>query len=692
MVKPEAKKMRSQEKPEDKKLRRREDKKKNVEKRVVLILVFLSFCLLLFLSFPLSSFAIDAGSDSLAHNTEGPAGVCSNCHIPHKAKGKRLWARELPPEFAGVRQLCHSCHDGTIASSGLQSSSGLIGSVFDKDEGEDHVMHDWAEIIASEKIIPYNSDIFPLDITDEHEYPKCDNLADAKRGSNTANGDAGEGFYCGSCHDVHRQPKPGGDSPVINGDGDYLRIDPGFITTLDKLGQHGNRKDWCDQCHGDKIKAGRASGHGTGKGCLDCHHPHEGDTNICDDSYIGQLILIKPLKNFNAVPNAPNVSGAAACYGCHEGLNGFSDTNYEHHPMGEGADTSQDGHASCTNKEDVFTCSSCHDVHDGTNDAYIRTDIIYSYEYGKGAFCIVCHCDDKKISDLGLNGGHKQSTECSFCHSMHRSQGNKDATYQTTDFNANEDNSAASVDTIMRIDPVNLQWADKMSDTDVNDYEDACYGCHSDNSICPNANLATKINQGLHSHRFNAQASQKINVVNPFNEGKNIVSDGDSDNVVNDYGVKFGNIYCGSCHSVHNNHYSPYLRSDNTIVPSDLCERCHTNRPGHSFFNEHPVGQNVVPKTNMDCPTFSPFPPDFTKGSTTPDGPGGKTYDGTPMGGVICETCHRVHTAATDYTGNDNVNAPFMPLPNNNIRTIGSKINVLPYFNDELCKACHNCY
>jgi len=52
--------------------------------------------------------------------------VCNYCHVPHKAKGARLWAVP-PPSLKGwgtVGPLCYSCHDGvTIASPNVDASN-----------------------------------------------------------------------------------------------------------------------------------------------------------------------------------------------------------------------------------------------------------------------------------------------------------------------------------------------------------------------------------------------------------------------------------------------------------------------------------------------------------------------------------------------------------------------------------------
>jgi predicted CXXCH cytochrome family protein len=56
---------------------------------------------------------------STAHNvaTAGSP-VCVYCHIPRDASGQLLWPGGQPnidSDFAGLKRLCFSCHDGTVA-------------------------------------------------------------------------------------------------------------------------------------------------------------------------------------------------------------------------------------------------------------------------------------------------------------------------------------------------------------------------------------------------------------------------------------------------------------------------------------------------------------------------------------------------------------------------------------------------
>jgi len=137
--------------------------------------------------------------------------------------------------------------------------------------------------------------------------------------------------------------------------------------------------------------------------------------------------------------------------------------------MGIGADASTSGHqltqAGPVSPAGELYCESCHTVHDGTNDHYLNPQVITDFDPANSAlFCIACH-SDKSIEDLGTSGkGHHQITpynQCLFCHSIHNSQNDPDALYQTDEDEANIHNASVSVDVFMRVPPINLAWADK---------------------------------------------------------------------------------------------------------------------------------------------------------------------------------------------------------------------------------------
>ncbi|MGA1843392.1 MAG: cytochrome c3 family protein [bacterium] len=352
---------------------------------------------------------------------KSPKGVCATCHIPHKSKGPKIWARtsKKPGLYDGIHQLCATCHDGTMFFKGDAVSGGEVfmvdgyqpgnyppaneyegiftvdtgpdgerevyastgtDDVMDEMEGgsstdgpfENHVMHGGADVGLDDALIFFDSEVFPLDPTDSDTYPQGP-APDRYRSG-------GAGVYCGTCHDPHKQP----DSR--DSGGFYLRTRPG----------HGvgdpwnNRKPFCAQCHGEI--------HAPESDCLACHHPHLGRTLIKDNETLGRKIFRFPVeeKPFIATPNVLSVNdtgddewSGALCYGCHNGIQGnlwtqagavpiygedITDDSREHHPMGTQAwlgDSSKVNNgmfirapgtpAEFLNKNGGLTCTSCHD-------------------------------------------------------------------------------------------------------------------------------------------------------------------------------------------------------------------------------------------------------------------------------------------------------------------------------------------
>jgi len=582
-----------------------------------------------------------------------PEDPCGACHLPHHAADDLLWARAASGEFTGTKRLCSTCHGTHLF--------GARDYIF-IEEGNDHPMGANALINGPAVTRKEWGETFPL-------RPK----------------EGGDGFYCGSCHNPHTDPFEGGD---------YLRESvPGLIKTASQ-----KHYEFCIQCHAPLVQ-GKAKGHGTKDGCFDCHTPHYSPNRG------KKIIKTESSIPFRAVPNVSGFSDpvadsyAASCYGCHraqgegEGalnapLNGDDClVRYEHHPMGKGAEATVEGHQKTASgplsPQGELYCKSCHDPHQGTNDKYLNPQVISNYNPAHpGAFCVACH-SDKAVGDLESTPGRghyqvgrtigppQNENECLFCHSIHKSPDDPAALYQTDDELANQENSSASVDVIMRIAPVNLQWADKLQDQDSRDYEDACYGCHSRAEIVgakdtdneKNALLLDNVEDHYFSHRFNVVPSKNINIINPFRDGKQVVSDGWEKKCQNDYGVEKGRIWCGSCHNVHQQDSPPirssekfierrtaYLREPNATRDysgSALCIACHTSKPASAECeSSHPVNRPLKQKSVQFGDNFQGYVISGFSG-----GFGGQTSNDTLDGDITCQSCHSVHSAVTSHDG-----------------------------------------
>ncbi|MBN2373708.1 hypothetical protein JXL19_07975 [bacterium] len=633
------------------------------------------------------------------------SGICSACHTPHYSKGPKLWS--LPGynagPFKGIRQLCFICHnpDLVIATAGTKTvfKEANLGGRIPDDYYEDHVTRNWANIGNIEF---YDPNVFPLDPNDHDVIPT----------KNQVEPDPHDGFYCGSCHNVH-----------IQQGFDYLRSKDG------NTGLPSYRKNFCIECHID------AHNQDTSDDCLKCHHPHMGATRIDDDPN-GRWITKVPLaraRDFMALPNvdgftSPDVS--STCYSCHApylqdpntlGWNDlgattiygdFIDTNSdsqarakafgwtprEHHPMGRQARFGQSLRApgadrSVFNIHGELTCTSCHyENHKGERENnFLRWDFANDNSH----FCMRCHTNKQEINFGPPGWGHHQTREsspleryvnerfeidgegiykdtkvkcgnCMFCHFIH-------------DGNDQGDASKPSIDSLMRVPPVNLMWADSWQDEDTLDYEDLCYGCHSQQDIVGGVGgfgsliISTKglspdaasdpILGRRFSHRFRSAPNPSSATMIRFSSGGPFpLSDGKGENILDDYGAASGNMYCGTCHDVHSwaaNPGTKYLRGlTSPYMPGGFCHECHSAEPAPSVCSpalNHrlaPAPEGLVSVVEWSPLLYSNVDPAMSRGKGEKGGfvavPAGLTPN---LGQMTCMTCHNIHAAETTYDG-----------------------------------------
>ena len=155
--------------------------------------------------------------------------------------------------------------------------------------------------------------------------------------------------------------------------------------------------------------------------------------------------------------------------------------------------------------------------------------------------------------------------------------------------------SNPATDALMRVPPINLRWGDKWDDTVTGDYEDICFGCHGNERIVRGPGIAGSLlippsilDPGAplpvnFTHRFaSAPIPGSSTEQGVFPGGILPISDGPGLFTLNDYGTQPGQIFCGSCHDVHDqlrNPEGPYLRGiTSPYKPGGFCPECHLNR------------------------------------------------------------------------------------------------------------------
>ncbi|MGA1867024.1 MAG: cytochrome c3 family protein [bacterium] len=553
-------------------------------------------------------------------------GTCSACHIPHSAKGPKIWSRSGYPAydgynesgapFLGYRQLCFTCHNGTEADDGLTSvfKDAVLGrspTSFDPNSlSMDHVMHAAADLVVDEGRVDLKSfDIgsIPRDPDDKDSIPLGMEFKDYREGGL---------FYCGSCHNPHEQPQ---------NSGDYLRR----FGTTNTVGDPGKRTAFCTQCH-------NAISHQGTSPCLDCHIVHDGVTPVAKFESEARSILkeppieIKPedVGPFNPFVGSFNPFMASSssllrrfldttsekkmdwleCYRCHNPgttIENAYPVNFSqlHHPMG-GLAESPFPQAKGTNSNNLInnqlTCISCHDDFHGLGpykniglsteaavarsraNYFLRGKLITTEEKDMVDCCIDCHNDKSAKRNVSegiekLDGKHLVSREdspngrggCMFCHYIHNQ--NPPASYKLGQ-------KLAEVESLMRLPAKNLWWGSQIKgqgqDRDTADYEDLCFGCHGDPTIVGSSGAnGSLLNLNMASHRFAIKSSSigSKTIVNMSSKKEDIdnrmkfpLADGpEGKDILDDYGTESGQFFCGTCHNVHEGRAKPYLRQIN---------------------------------------------------------------------------------------------------------------------------------
>lgn len=345
--------------------------------------------------------------------------VCNYCHVPHKAKGARLWAT-TPPSLKGwgeVGPLCYSCHDGVaIVSPNVDASNTAFNprshglKIDDLPDGDD----------VSKSGLPYTGGAASQDI----ECSTCHNPHDNtnrpfvraninelcekchQRRENSGYGETN----AESTHPVHKAPQDEvGDPSPIDVQEDF-RV--GFPREYPSEG--GKDTPGVHWTLGGHMSGG---GDGTME-CVTCHSVH-GKEQIGPQS--DKLLSLDPVMEFSN----------EFCEGCHRGMrgDGLSQPSFPnpggteiartYHPVDNDTGNGEGRIVPIAEPEGwVFgeggtvLCTTCHKPHDALANSPILRPTVNSE-----TFCESCHAENMfshhpsgQSSGSGVSSGKDHAT------------------------------------------------------------------------------------------------------------------------------------------------------------------------------------------------------------------------------------------------------------------------------------------
>ena len=348
---------------------------------------------------------IAAQKYTVAGRADEKKNVCNYCHVPHKAKGARLWAT-APPSLKGwgkVGPLCYSCHDGVaIVSPNVDASNtafnprshGLDKSMFP--EGDDMSGSDLPYTVGGSE----NNNIECSTCHNPHDNTnrpflrvpisdlcvKChQHRENSGYGINNVEG----------THPVHKQPldEVEGASPI--------EVQPEFKVNFPQVypSENGKYSEGVHWTLGGHLSGGRE---GTME-CITCHTVH-GQERI--GPVADKLLTIDPVKEHADL----------FCEGCHRGKRG---DNLGSPPF--------------PNPGGTIAPRTYHPADDDSANGVGRIVDIKTpsdWVFGKGGevLCTTCHKPHRALKNSPiLNPPVEQNTFCEECHSTpfsHHPSGN----------------------------------------------------------------------------------------------------------------------------------------------------------------------------------------------------------------------------------------------------------------------------
>jgi len=452
------------------------------------------------------------------------SGPCGVCHLPHKANGPGLWARELHPGVDGMSARCLSCHNpqGLAKKKTVGEHSHPV-NVPVSEAGITATPKGWTSRFPLPDTL---AALTPLPLYDD-------------KGLHTHTGGK---VGCGSCHDPHRWApdgkhgeKPKTDLTKVEGDGrnSFLRLP---LDATAKL---------CANCHVDKAAVLLSKHNATlmpEEKARTKKNPDAAEKDVCATCHTPHNAKSSKLWSRERGPDKGET--VALCTSCHRdnGVAGKKLTGKHSHPFNQplarGMQTQLPLFGGSKEKGANVECATCHDPHqwdpanpksrDGattTAEGDANTSFLRRTAGGRSELCVDCHRDQRLVRgtdhDLAVTAAKAvnakgqttaQSGVCGQCHAVHNAESN------------------------LRL------WA-RAAGAGQDAGEKLCRSCHAANQPAAAKQLAEK--QGRHPPtatawsplvraRFNAKAAGGIQVYGT--DGKPAAT---------------GAITCNSCHNPH---------------------------------------------------------------------------------------------------------------------------------------------
>ncbi len=377
--------------------------------------------ILIFVISLLSTGSVYASVDGSDHDLTGSGQqLCMACHLPHNAQGQNLWVSVPGGTFSGVADLCYTCHDGSVTTTGSttifeQTDEQHIEVGTDcSGEGGCHDVHNQNPNGTGRFVVVERTNgSYCETCHDDTMFPGAEGLGDHTAGlTHFTNGTT---FRCEQCHTVHgarvQTNNPAGlTNPIL------------LHNNMPADGYYGN---FCVHCHlgiapgeavvgtgrvaaNDRLLYSEAVNDGT-----EVRHPSisltgafpTGGCDLCHDVHdplSTNIPYLLKMDNTNSAycischdgSQAPGIGGNTHYIGIPSDIsmnNGLTPVVPWANQIDEDGNTGADWPSATAN---MMVCETCHSVHRYGNTG-VEGEYFLRHENGlTNQICSACHIDN----------------------------------------------------------------------------------------------------------------------------------------------------------------------------------------------------------------------------------------------------------------------------------------------------------